>query len=47
MLEVQKSKFVNVVWHSKPVFISGLTVKQIQEELGFQIFTAEFLKKKK
>ena len=46
MLKTQKNRFTNVSWHSKPVFVSGLTEKQIKDELGFQIYTAEFLKQR-
>lgn len=45
MKKTNAAKFVKVSWHNKPVFVSGLTAKQIKEELGFQIFTAEFLKR--
>jgi hypothetical protein len=45
MLKTQKSKLVKVPWHDKTVFISGLTEKQMKDEIGFQIYTAEFLKK--
>ena len=46
MLKTQRNKLVVVPWHNKTVFISGLTKKQIKDELGFQIFTAEYLKKR-
>lgn len=39
-------KLISVPWHTKRVFISGLTVKQIKGELGFQIYTAEYLRKR-
>lgn len=45
-LKTKENKLIPVTWHSKPVFVSGLTKKQIQSELGFQIFTAEFLKRR-
>lgn len=38
-------KLITVPWHTKKVFVSGLTPKQVKSELGFQIFTAEYVKR--
>lgn len=46
MLKTGKSKFTKVSWHSKTVFISGITSKQIKDEIGFQIYTAKFLQRR-
>ena len=35
-----------VPWYTKKVFISGLSVKQVKAELGFQIYCAEYLRRK-
>lgn len=36
-------RYHEVVWHSKPVFISGLSPSRYNSELGFQIFTKQWL----
>jgi len=39
-------RYVEVVWCSKPVYIQNLPVHDIKGELGFQVYTQEWLKAK-
>jgi hypothetical protein len=36
-------RFVEVVWCGKPVFVSGISLTNLQSELGFQIFCQDWL----
>jgi hypothetical protein len=40
------ARYIEVAWHNKPVFISGLSVTMTKQELGFQIYTNTYLESK-
>jgi len=42
----QNLRYIEVLWCKTPVYIQGLSQAQTKSELGFQIYTNEYLEKK-